>query len=201
MLKVGLTGGIASGKSTVSEIFELLGAKLIDADVISRQIMKKGSNAYNRIVSYFGNDILSDEMEIDRRKLGSIVFSNPMELEVLNAITHPEIIKKENIITSKISIDNPTAIIIVNAALIIESGSYVRFDKLILIYASLETQVKRLVKRDGMKESQAQSRIKSQMPFEEKRRFADYIIDNDGSMKVTKIQCNKIYRELLKINP
>jgi len=200
MLKVGLTGGIASGKSFVAEIFRECGAKLVDADSISRDVVKKGKKAYNNIVSHFGKIILDDTLEIDRNKLGSIVFNNPEELKNLNSITHPEIVRREDEICQKIANENPKSIIIVNAALLIEAGSYRRFKKLILVYVSLETQFRRLIERDGLSMPDIRSRINSQMSFEEKRKFADYIIDNDGDVESTRIQCEKIYEALLEIN-
>jgi len=197
MLKVGLTGGIASGKNTVSRIFEGLGAKIIDADKISREVMKRGEVVYEKVVSHFGTGILRENGEIDRGKLAQIIFSDPKEREALNGITHPEIIKIEDRLCEDIIQKDPSSIIIVNAALLIEAGVFRRFDKLILIYASTETQIDRLIKRDGLERNEALMRINSQMPFEEKRGFADYIIDNDGPLERTRTICEEVYRDLL----
>lgn len=200
MLKVGLTGGIATGKSTVADIFKNFGAKLVDADELAREILKKDEPAYKSIISQFGNQILQDDGEIDRAKLGKIVFSNPEDLKILNNITHPQIVENEDEICKNIIKENPDSIIIVNAALLIEAGTFHRFDKIILVYALVETQIDRLVKRNCLDKNQAIARIKSQMSFEEKRRFADFIVDNDGELQRTIQQCEQIYSELLKIN-
>ena len=201
MIKVGLTGGIATGKSLVAAIFRELGAKIIDADIISREITKSGMPAYHEIIAHFGSVILDNKNEIDRGKLGNIVFNNPVERKILDSITHPHIINREEEVCNIICNDLPETIIIVNAALLIEADSYHRFKKIILVYASEKTQIERLIKRDNLKKKDAVARIRSQMSFEKKRGFSDYIVNNDEGIDKTKSQCEIIFADLLKIKP
>jgi dephospho-CoA kinase len=198
MQKVGLTGGIATGKNVITDFFEALGAKIIDADKIAREVIQKGTPAYQKIIKAFGNNILKSDGEIDRPRLASLVFKDPDKLDILNRITHPEIIMIENTLSDDYIKTNPKSIIIINAALIIEAKTYERFDKIILVFASIKTQIDRIMKRNNMTQKEASKRIKSQMSFEEKKKFADYIIDNDGDVEATKSQCNRIYSELVE---
>lgn len=194
---IGLTGGIASGKSTVSTLLKSLGAVIIDADEISRKVMKKNTKVFDEIVEYFGDNILDKDGNIDRQKLGQIVFSNVDDLKILNDITHPAIIneiKKNLLILSK----KKEPIVVIDAALLLESGLDNLTDKIWLVKASEETQLKRLMKRDNIDERQAINRIKSQMPLKEKLKYADKIIDNDGNIEYTKKQVDNFWKELTK---
>jgi dephospho-CoA kinase len=195
---IGLTGGIASGKSIVAEMFQSLGAHIIDADRIGREIMVPGTDAYERVVDAFGKEILKGDRSIDRKKLGNMVFGNPEKITLLNECTHPEIFKEIDRRVEGIRQKNPDALIIVDVALLIESGSQKIFDKLIVIYADEETQLKRLKERDGFAAEEAQKRISSQMPLKEKVKYADFVIYNDKGLDDTRRQVIDIYKTLVK---
>jgi len=175
---IGLTGGIASGKSLVAGELKRLGAYLIDADEIAREVVKRGLPAYSEIVKEFGEKILNPDKTINRKELGRIVFSNPELRKRLEQITHPRIRKKIEAEISAIKAKNPKAVIVVDAALLIEGGLYKKMDKVIVVCADEKTQIKRLTERDGLAIEDAKNRIASQMPLKEKRRYADFVIEN-----------------------
>jgi dephospho-CoA kinase len=193
---IGLTGGIASGKSIVSSIFKELGAYVIDADRISRDVMVPGSEVYKNVVNVFGEGILKDDQTIDRKKLGNMVFGNPEKITLLNECTHPEIFREIDRRVEGIRQKNPDALIIVDAALLVEAGAHKRFDKLIVVYADEETQLKRLKERDGFAAEEAQKRISSQMPLKEKVKYADFVIYNDKGLEDTRRQVEEVYKTL-----
>ncbi|HAG50603.1 MAG TPA: dephospho-CoA kinase [Deltaproteobacteria bacterium] len=178
MMLIGLTGGIASGKSLVAGELKRLGAYLIDADEIAREVVKRGLPAYSEIVKEFGEKILNPDKTINRKELGRIVFSNPELRKRLEQITHPRIRKKIEAEISAIKAKNPKAVIVVDAALLIEGGLYKKMDKVIVVCADEKTQIKRLTERDGLAIEDAKNRIASQMPLKEKRRYADFVIEN-----------------------
>jgi dephospho-CoA kinase len=194
---VGLTGGIASGKSTVSHIFRSLGAQVIDADILARQVVEPGKPAWQEIVHSFGKDILLPDGQIDRKKLGAIVFQDPVKREVLNQIVHPRVFEEKNRIYQDLRRKYPEALIIVDAALLIEAGSYKRLSKLIVVYVDEQTQLRRLMLRDGISAEEAWLRIRSQMPLSEKVKYADYVIDNRGSLEETRRQVEEVYKKLM----
>lgn len=175
---IGLTGGIASGKSTVSAKLKELGAAVIDADLLARDVVRKGEIAYNKIVQCFGADILLPRGEIDRKKLGSIVFSDKEKLELLNSITHPEIINriKERIRELK---SEGVRVIVVDAAILIEVGLHKYVDSVWVVAVDREIQVKRLIDRDKFDYREAENRINSQFTNEVRKKYADVIIDNN----------------------
>jgi len=193
---IGLTGGIGSGKSIVAGMFKSLGAYIIDADQISRELMTPGSETYKKVVNTFGQEILKDDQGIDRKKLGDIVFGDPEEIARLNECTHPAIFREVDREIDEIRQKNPDGIIIIDAALLIETAAHERFDKLIVVYADEETQLKRLKERDGFPEEEAQKRISSQMPLKDKIKYADYVIDNDEGLENTQKQVEEIYKKL-----
>lgn len=197
MLLIGLTGGIACGKSTVAKIFKDLGAKVIDADLIAKEIVKPGNIAYNEIVSYFGEDILQENKEIDRKKLGDLVFNNEEKRKVLNSITHPKIAKiiSDNILKF---LEENEKIIFIEAALLIEEKKTDFFNKLIVVISSEEKQIERLIKRDNLTYEEAIARIRSQMPLSEKIKKADYVIDNSGDFEQTKKITEEVWYKLNK---
>ena len=181
---IGLTGGIASGKSLVAEELKRLGAHLVDADEIAREVVKTGLPAYNEIVKEFGEGILNPDKTINRKALGKVVFSNPEIRKRLEQITHPRIRKKIEAEISAIKAKNPKAVIVVDAALLIEGGLYKKMDKVIVVYADEKTQIKRLTERDGFTIKDAKNRLSAQMPLTEKRRYADFVIENvEGKSK------------------
>jgi len=200
-LIVGLTGGIVSGKSTVAKMFKDLGAKIIDADVLGHKIILPYKPAWEKIVKLFGKDLLKEDLKIDRKKLGSIVFNNQKLLNKLNEITHPEIIKiikrEVSLAKSKICENEKVEILIVDAALIYEAKIDNLMDKIIVVYIEENKQIKRLKERDNLSVEEALKRVKSQMSIKEKIRFADYIIDNSNSLDKTKEQVEKIWRSLV----
>jgi len=195
-LLIGLTGGIASGKSLVAKYLKELGAHIIDADEISRRITVPGMPAYNDIVTEFGMGILNPDRTINRKKLGNIVFKNRELLKRLNQITHPGIIEEENRAIRDIFSRDPDAIIVVNAALLIESGHYKEMDRVIVVYVDEETQIKRLMERDGLSEDESMERILSQMPLKEKIKFANFVADNTNDADKTKQEVMNIFKKL-----
>jgi dephospho-CoA kinase len=195
MLVVGLTGGICSGKSTVAAMFGRLGAVIIDADRIAHELQSPGRPLFEAIVSAFGREVLGNDGRIDRRKLGARVFADPGVRARLEAITHPAIIAEcEERIRQAAS--SGAAICLLDAALLIESGRHARFDAIILVEASEAVQLDRLMARMGLPREEAMQRIRSQMPWAEKRRHADFIIRNDGSHEETERQVRAVWEQL-----
>jgi len=196
MLKVGLTGGIATGKSYVLSVLSELGCDVIDADKVAHQVIEPGRPAYLDIVNHFGAEILNEDGAINRAALGAIVFGNKTAREKLNAIVHPRVYEAQAEWFEQVARRDPSAIAVVDAALMIETGSYRRFDKLIVVYCGLELQIQRLMERNSFTREQAMSRISAQMPSEEKLKFADYSINTSGGFEDTRRQTEKIYEEL-----
>lgn len=198
-LIIGLTGGIVSGKTTVTRIFKELGAEIIDADVIARDVVCPGKKAWRKLVEHFGVEILKENQEINRKKLGNIVFSDNNKLKLLNQITHPEIIKVIKKQLEQISNNSSkNTICIVDVPLLFETGFENMMDKTIVVYLNPEKQINRLIKRDGLTREDAIKRIQSQMPIDEKVKMADYIIDNNKNMEYTKKQVFQLWEELKK---
>ncbi|MGB9678730.1 MAG: dephospho-CoA kinase [Thermoanaerobacteraceae bacterium] len=187
---IGLTGGIGSGKSTVSKILKRLGAVIIDADIVSREIMSKGNVAYNMIVKYFNEDILLADGEINRKKLGNLVFADKESLKKLNDITHPEIIKKIKEKIKEERLKSHQKAIILDAALLIEMEMHKLVDEVWLVVVDSKTQIKRVMERDKITYEDAVNRIKSQMPLEDKMKYADFIINNCKDFKAIEKQVN-----------
>tara|TARA_B100000315_G_scaffold253559_1_gene292596 strand:+ start:16057 stop:16668 length:612 start_codon:yes stop_codon:yes gene_type:complete len=197
MLLIGLTGGIASGKTTVSNMFVKLGAHLVDADVIARDIVKPNQAAWEEIVAVFGDSVLDDKKEIVREKLASVIFDDPEKRKQLEAITHPRIIEEENRRVNKLRKNNTSGIIILDAALLIEAGHHNRVDKLIVVSLNKDAQIKRLKERDGLSFTDAEKRLDSQMPLDEKIKLADYVIDNSKPLNEVEKQVSEIYKKLI----
>jgi len=194
MFRIGLTGNIAAGKSCASARFAELGAAVIDADRVSRELMAPGAPAYFRVAEAFGAEILSGDGTIDRRRLGGIVFASEEKRRFLESIMHPAIY---DAIAAKIAEkEKISKIVIVEAALLVETGGYKEYDRLIVVTCPPATQLSRLAGRDGLTMSEAKARIAAQMPMDEKIRFADHIIDTSGSLESTLAQVDSIYRIL-----
>ncbi|GLI50451.1 dephospho-CoA kinase [Tepidanaerobacter syntrophicus] len=197
MTVIGLTGGIASGKSTVTALLKEKGAAIIDADKIAREIMSKGEPAWFEVLNYFGDEILNnDRSDIDRKKLAHIVFSDKAKLEVLNNITHPKIIEeiKRQVEEYKKA---GKKIIVIDAALLIETGLDKIADEVWVVAANEDIQLQRLMAREkDITKDEALKRIKSQMPLAEKLKFADRVIDNNSSIEETKKQVDKIWTKI-----
>lgn len=197
VLVVGLTGGIVSGKSTVAKIFQQLGAIIIDADLIARQMVLPGRKSWKMIIKNFGKDILNENNEIDRKKMADIVFSDNRKLKLLNSITHPEIINniKKKIKEIKNNSENER-ICIIDIPLLFETKTDNIMDKIIVVYLDWEQQLTRLKTRNGLNNDEAIKRIESQMPMQDKIKLADYVIDNSKSIENTKEQVIKLWKEL-----
>lgn len=193
---IGLTGGIASGKSTVSSILKELGASVIDADILSRKVVSKGENAYNNIVKSFGRSILLDNGEIDRKRLGGIVFSDKQKLELLNSITHPQIIEEVKQQLERLKESN-TRVIVIDAAILIEMGLHLLTDEIWLVIVNKQTQIKRLMLRDNFQYNEAMSRINSQLGNDEKIKYADVVIDNNKSLEDVRKQIEELWNKLI----
>ncbi len=195
-MTIGLTGGIASGKSTVSKEFEKLGTFVIDADQIARALTRPHKPLWRKIIRYFGKEIQKEDLTIDRSKLGQKVFSREGEREVLNKMIHPEIKKVIDKRRREIGKNDPNAMVLIDAALLIETGAFREMDRVIVVSASKENQVRRLMDRGGLSAEEAQRRIKAQMPLEEKLKYADYVINTNGSFEDIRKQVGRIHGEL-----
>ena len=196
MKVVGLTGGIASGKSTVSRMFEALGARIIDADRIARDVVAPGRESWSKIVERFGRGILLPDGSIDREKLGRIVFDDAEARSALNSITHPVIISE---IAGRVAtyIEQDAPLVLIDAALLFESGAKgSTIGEVIIVTAEEEIQVERIVRRDGLSPEAAGKRIAAQMPLDEKRRLADHVIDNSGTLDETRLQVKALWEGL-----
>jgi len=199
MLKVGLTGSIAVGKSFVLRTLAELGCHAIDADTIARDVVAPESTGLKLVATAFGNEILSEDGALDRAKLGSIVFSNEERRAQLNSILHPLIIAAQDDQVREIESKDPTGIVVIDAALMIESGGYRRLDKLIVVHCRPEIQLGRLMSRDNLSREAAAQRIAAQMPQAEKMKYADYLIDTSEGFAETRRQVVAVYEKLKAI--
>jgi dephospho-CoA kinase len=198
-LVVGLTGGIASGKSTVFDMLEELGALLIDFDMIARQVVKPGTRGLDAIVNYFGKHILTEDGTLDRKKLSKIVFQNLEKRKKLESFIHPPIYEEFFKQIDTIAKKNPDAVILVSIPLLIELNMQHAFDNLIVVYVSRTTQVERLSHRDGISIKEAANLLASQLPIDEKVGFANFLINNEKSVEETKKQVTKVWQKLKKM--
>ena len=199
MLRVGLTGSIAVGKSFVSSVFAELGCHLLDADQTAREVVNPGTPGLAAVVSEFGEQVLLDDGTLNRSYLGSLVFGDEPKRQRLNAILHPFIISSQDQVLREWELQDPDGIAIVDAALMIESGGYKRFDKLIVVHCRPEVQLERLMLRSGLSEGEAKARIASQMPQEEKQRFADLLIDTSDGFEVTRKRTTEVFVQLKQL--
>jgi dephospho-CoA kinase len=197
MLHVGLTGNIATGKSYTASAFSALGASIIDADRVVHDLLAFRTRTYLKIVDAFGEQILGPGREIDRKKLGRIVFSDAGKRSTLNALTHPDVREEIQRRIAGLEQSSPGGIIIVDAALMVETGGYKTYDCLIVVACDPSMQISRIMSRDGLTEAEARARMESQMPMEEKLKLADYTIDTSGTLKQTDEQVKIIYQKLL----
>jgi dephospho-CoA kinase len=177
MIVVGLTGGIATGKSTVARLFKKCGATILDADQLARQVVERGKPAWREIVKQYGRDILAPDETIDRRALGALVFQNRRALRLLERIIHPRVAREQRRLTRQVAERDPDAIVIYEVPLLYEAGVDKRVDAVIVVTADRETQIARLRQRDGLTRRQALRRIHNQMPLERKARLADVVLD------------------------
>src|SRR5579884_1672590 len=200
MLRVGLTGGLASGKSFVGRALADFGCLLIKADDLGRKVQEPGAEAYDAIVREFGRDILNPDGSIDRRRLASIVFQDPERLKQLNALVHPFVAERRRKIEDEFARSNPRGIAITEAAILIETGSYRDFDRLIVAACSPEQQIERAIARDNLSREEVLDRMRRQMPLSEKIKYADYVIDTSGPKENTISQTREVYESLRSLS-
>ena len=196
MLRVGLTGSIAVGKSNVSRVLSELGCHVFDADALARSVVEPGTEGLRAVVEAFGREILTPEGKLDRARLGALVFADEEKRELLNSILHPLIIAAQDEQLRRAEESDPEGIAVVDAALMIESGGFRRFDKLIVVHCRPEIQMQRLIERDRLTPEEAAKRIAAQMPQEEKIRYADFRIDTSFGFEDTRRRTEEVYREL-----
>ncbi|MCW3490421.1 dephospho-CoA kinase [Dethiobacter alkaliphilus] len=197
MLVVGLTGGIATGKSTVAGMFADLGAYRIDADQLAREVVQPGNPAWEAIVRYFGDDILEKSGQLDRKKLGDIIFADPQMRQVLNGMTHPPVraLLREELARAR---EQGSCVALVEVPLLYEAGFERDVDRVIVVTTSPSAQRSRLMQRSGLTREEARLRIEAQMPLSEKVARADFVIDNDKTLPETKAQVLKVWQMLLQ---
>ena len=196
-LLVGLTGGIATGKSTVSALLRQLGCEIIDADLLAREVVEPGQPAWTTIVAEFGQDVVTGDGTLDRKKLGAIVFADPERRRRLEAITHPAIRERFQARLDELAEKGFTGIVIFDAAVMIESGNYKNMDRLVVVVTDDATQAARLQERDGTDEVEGRRKIASQMPLAEKAKLADYLIDNSGDREATAAEVRRVFAALM----
>ena len=195
-LKVGLTGGLASGKSFVAEELQRLGCEVVNADQLGHAVLMPGAEAYDDTVREFGAGILNADGTINRRLLAAEVFAHPARLERLNAFVHPAVRQRTARSVQDFFARSPSGIIVIEAAILVETGSYRNYDKLIVVFCTPEQQIQRAMKRDGITRKEAQSRLDRQMPLAEKVARADYVIDTSGEKESTVEQTRAVYGQL-----
>jgi dephospho-CoA kinase len=196
MLRVGLTGGIASGKSTVAEMFAGLGAKVVDADDIARKVLLPGQSAWKKLRQTFGEYFFHADGRVKRNRLRGVIFTDPEKRRQLNKIVHPEVMREIESRSKQLSTADQDGVMLVDMPLLLEVGMANRFDKVIVVYVSETIQIKRLRQRDGTSTQEAKQALSAQMPLSDKVGQADYVIDNSGTLDETRVQVEKVWREL-----
>lgn len=199
VLLLGVTGGIASGKTEVANMLEELGAPIIDFDVIARQVVEPGKPAWQEIVDYFGKQVVQEDDSLDRKKLSNIVFRDMEKRKKLESFTHPRISEEFVRQLNEIAEKTPGAIIQVVIPLLIELNLQYKFHKLMVVYIPEELQIERLVERDGISKEEATNILKAQLPIEEKVGYADYVIHNERSLEETRRQVEDLWQTLKKV--
>jgi dephospho-CoA kinase len=199
MLRVGLTGSIGVGKSFVASVFVELGCHVVDADQTAREVVMPGTPGLKALTEAFGEGILNPDGTLDRKQLGAVVFNDESQRQRLNHILHPFIIVRQDEIMNAWEAEDPDGIGIIDAALMIESGGYKRFDKLIVVHCRPEVQLERLMLRDKLSRDEALRRINSQMPQEEKQKFADYLIDTSDGFELTRTRTVEVHNQLIRV--
>ncbi|UCG11577.1 MAG: dephospho-CoA kinase [Deltaproteobacteria bacterium] len=199
MLRVGLTGGIASGKTIVCHAFARLGAKVIDADRIAREVVCPQRPAWVKLRQAFGPEFFHADGSLHRRELRRLVFSDPDKRRQLNEIIHPEVIREIQLASERVASIEPHAILVVDVPLLLETGMPDRFDRVVVVYADEDVQIDRLMRRDQLSLEEAMQALAAQLPLREKVTLADFVIDNSGSLKETQSQVISVWRELLSL--
>jgi dephospho-CoA kinase len=195
-LLVGLTGGIATGKSTVAAMFRALGCEVVDADQLAREVVEPGEPALDEIVAEFGPEVLRPDGRLDRKALGAVVFSDPARRRRLEAILHPRIRQRLAERLAALAAAGFRGLVVFDAALLVETGAAALMDRLVVVVADEATQLARLMARDGLSREEAQQRLRSQLPLADKVRHAHYVIDNSGDRAATAAQVREVYRAL-----
>ena len=201
MLVVGLTGGIASGKSTVAQMFKRCGAVIIDADHLARDVVRPGKPAWREIVKVFGDGVLNRNGFINRPALGKIVFHDRRKLRKLEQIIHPRVATEQQRLVRRVAKRSPDAVIVYEVPLLFESGAHKRVDKIIVVTADRDTQVARLKRRNGMTTSEALRRIKTQMPLAEKVRRADVVLDGTEDKALVRKKVRRLIQSFRRLQP
>jgi dephospho-CoA kinase len=201
MLHVGLTGGLASGKSFVGRSLEEMGCLLIQADELGRQVIDQGGETYEAVVAAFGKEILDPGGAINRRRLAAIVFPDPLQLARLNALVHPHVKAREKILVAEYAREHPDGIAVTEAAILVETGTYKDYDRLIVAVCRPEQQIERAMERSGASREEVLNRLRRQMPLEDKVKYADFVIDTSGSKENTLLQTRTVYEALRRLNP
>jgi dephospho-CoA kinase len=196
-LLVGLTGGIATGKSTVDAVLRELGAVIIDADVLAREVVEPGEPALAEIAAEFGPGVLGPDGRLDRKALGAIVFADPERRRRLEAMTHPRIRERFQQHLDALTAENFRGLVFFDAPVMIESGNYRNMDRMVVVVTDEATQLARLIARDGIDRDEALRKIRSQMPLAEKAKLADYVIDNSADPATTAPETRRVYQALL----
>jgi dephospho-CoA kinase len=199
MLIVGLTGGVASGKTVASQVLKEEGAYIIDADQIARELVQPQKPAWNELIRAFGKEILQEDGSIHRKKLAEKVFADPKQRKRLNQILHPRIKEEMGRRTKEIGQKDPEAIVVIDAPLLVELGDHYEMDKLIVVTSTQTQQIERLKERDGIGPEAALKILSSQMPLGEKVKLGDFIIGNEGSLEETKKRAREVFKELKKV--
>ena len=196
MLTVGLTGGLASGKSFVSETLAGLGCRILSADAVGHEVLEPGGEAYAPAVAEFGDEILNPDRTINRRALAAIVFAAPERLAKLNSFVHPAVFRREEEFLRATAEADPTAIAVVEAAILVETGTYKNFDRVAVTICDRETQILRAIKRDGLTREEVEVRLSRQLPADKLRKVANYVIETSGTKENTLAQVQEMYRVL-----
>jgi dephospho-CoA kinase len=201
MLRVGLTGGLASGKSFVGRELAALGCLLIEADELGHKVLEPDGEAYAPVVAEFGREILTPDGAIDRRKLASIVFHQPDRLEKLNSLVHPPVRARTRQLIDEFAQREPNGIAVIEAAILVETGSWRSYDRLIVAVCSEEQQIERAMARDRLSREAVLDRLSRQMPLADKVKYADYVIDTSGTKPRTIEQTRNVYASLRSLKP
>jgi dephospho-CoA kinase len=196
MLKIGLTGSIAVGKTFVCEVFRELGVPVLDADQTAREVVEPNTFGLNRIIEEFGLEVLQPNGELDRLKLGAIVFADSAKREILNSIIHPLVFEAQDLWLKNLQQKGANKFAIIDAALMIESNGYERFDKIVVVWCDAEIQIERLMKRNKLNREDAIKRIATQLPQDEKKKFGDFLIDTSLGFEETRNEVFEVFAKL-----
>lgn len=200
MLRVGLTGSIGVGKSFVAGVLRELGCHVLDADQTAREVVTPGAPGLTDVVKAFGKEVLHRDGTLDRQRLGALIFGSDEKRTLLNSILHPYIIARQDQVLRDWERQDPDGIAVVDAALMIESGGYKRFDKLIVVHCNPEEQLRRIMARDSLSREEAERRVGAQMSQAEKKKYADYLIDTSGGFEATRHRTQQVYENLVAIS-